>query len=196
MKINCIGLGLLLVSSVVAQPPSQPLSNQPPTAGSIADYTEAIRLHPNDAKPYIDRGLAKEKQGDLAGAIADDSEAIRLDPTNAMAYFNRGLSKANQGDQAGAIADYSEAIGLKPDYWNAFYNRGYAKANQRRSGRGHRRLLRGYPPRSRECNRIQHPRLGKIKPKATRPGPSRIAPRLSASIRKVQSHTATEARQN
>ena len=52
--------------------------------GAIADYNEASRLNPNDARAYYNnRGLAKSALGDKQSAIADYNEAIRLNPNDA-----------------------------------------------------------------------------------------------------------------
>jgi tetratricopeptide (TPR) repeat protein len=47
---------------------------------AIADYSEAIRLKPNDADFYLYRGLDRQRMGDKAGAEADIAEAKRLNP--------------------------------------------------------------------------------------------------------------------
>ena len=47
---------------------------------AIADYSDAIRLNPNDADFYLYRGLDRQKIGDKAGAEADIAEAKRLNP--------------------------------------------------------------------------------------------------------------------
>lgn len=87
-------------------------------------YNQAIKLQPDYAYAYINRGVERKKQGDLAGAIADYTEAIRLQPDDADAHNNRGVALDDQGDLAGALADYAEAIRLRPDYAKAYYNRG------------------------------------------------------------------------
>ena len=48
--------------------------------GAVADYTEALRLKPNDAVIYSNRADARNKQGDNQGAILDNNEALRLQP--------------------------------------------------------------------------------------------------------------------
>jgi tetratricopeptide (TPR) repeat protein len=47
---------------------------------AIGDYSEAIRLNPNDADFYLYRGLDRQRMGDKAGAEADITEAKRLNP--------------------------------------------------------------------------------------------------------------------
>jgi tetratricopeptide (TPR) repeat protein len=47
---------------------------------AIADYSEAIRLDPNEADALLYRGLNKERKGDKAGAEADIAAAKRINP--------------------------------------------------------------------------------------------------------------------
>ena len=89
---------------------------------------EAIRLKPDFAEAYNNRGVAKAALGQRAEAITDFDEAIRLKPDFAEAYYNRGITKAELGHHKDAIADYDEAIRLKPDYAKAYNNRGVEKA--------------------------------------------------------------------
>lgn len=97
---------------------------------SISDYTEAIRLVPDDARSYNNRGRAYYQKRDYGRAIADYSQAIRLNPGNASALNNRGVAYSKKGDFNLAIADFNEAIRLAPGYVNAFYNRGITFADQ------------------------------------------------------------------
>ena len=62
-------------------------------SGAIANYTKAIKIDPNYADAYINRGLAKDNLEDYYGAIADYNKAIELDPNDAVAYYNRGVVK-------------------------------------------------------------------------------------------------------
>jgi tetratricopeptide (TPR) repeat protein len=57
-------------------------------------YNEAIRLDPNNAPTYNNRGRAYHTHGDLNKAISDYNEAIRLDSNDAPAYNNRGVARA------------------------------------------------------------------------------------------------------
>ena len=47
---------------------------------AISDYSEAIRLNPNDADAYLYRGLDKQRTGDKAGAEADIAAAKQINP--------------------------------------------------------------------------------------------------------------------
>jgi tetratricopeptide (TPR) repeat protein len=89
-------------------------------------FTEAIRLHPDYALAFYNRGVVRHDH-DVEGAISDYSEAIRLNPHDAEALYNRGLARHDSGDLPGAIRDYSKAIRLKPEDADAFNNRGLAR---------------------------------------------------------------------
>jgi Flp pilus assembly protein TadD len=54
----------------------------------------AIRLKPDYALAYLNRGVAKAQLGQHFAAIADFDTAIRLKPDDARAYHGRGLSKS------------------------------------------------------------------------------------------------------
>ena len=97
--------------------------------GAIADYTQAIRLKPDDAFAYVGRGLAKEQLGQHFAAITDYDTAIRLKPDDAFAYVRRGNVKTKLGQSAAAITDYDTAIRLKPDAAFAYVRRGLAKSS-------------------------------------------------------------------
>jgi tetratricopeptide (TPR) repeat protein len=53
---------------------------------AIADYNEAIRIDPDFAFAYCNRGLARGNKREYDRAIADFEQAIRLDPNYANAY--------------------------------------------------------------------------------------------------------------
>jgi tetratricopeptide (TPR) repeat protein len=90
-------------------------------------FSEAIRLKPDFAEAYNNRGIARHEKGDLDGALKDCAEAIRLKPNFAEAYNTRGRARHIKGDLDGALKDYNEAIRLKPDYAEAYINRGIAR---------------------------------------------------------------------
>ena len=93
-------------------------------------YSEAIRLKPDYASAFYNRGNARSAKGDVEGALQDYGEAIRLKPDHASAFYNRGNARSDKGDVEGALQDYSEAIRLKPDHAGAFNNRGLARSDK------------------------------------------------------------------
>ena len=50
--------------------------------GAIADFDEAIRLDPDYAIAFYNRGIARGEAGDLEGAIADVEQGSRLAPND------------------------------------------------------------------------------------------------------------------
>ena len=56
---------------------------------AIDDYNSVIRINPNYAEAYYQRGLAKHHLDDYESAINDYDEAIRLGPDDAEIYYYR-----------------------------------------------------------------------------------------------------------
>jgi tetratricopeptide (TPR) repeat protein len=71
-----------------------------------------LRINPNDALAYYDRGIVRVRLGEFQGAIADYSEALRINPNSAAAYQNRGVARRESGDKPGAIQDFQKAADL------------------------------------------------------------------------------------
>ncbi|PZV09790.1 MAG: hypothetical protein DCF22_17950 [Leptolyngbya sp.] len=95
--------------------------------GAIADYTEVLRLNPQDDITYNNRALVRYDQGDKKNAITDLDIAIQQNSANFVAYCNRGFIRSELGDQLNAIEDYATAIQLNPDYASAYFYRGLAR---------------------------------------------------------------------
>jgi tetratricopeptide (TPR) repeat protein len=77
---------------------------------AIDDFTAAIKVNPNFAAAYNNRGSAVQAKGDYDRAITDYSEAIRIDPNYAVAYSDRGNLFEAQVGREGAIADFLRAL--------------------------------------------------------------------------------------
>ena len=56
---------------------------------AIDDYTEAIKLNPNLAETYYNRGISFYYTGDYQLALKDYDKAIELDPNNQRAIANK-----------------------------------------------------------------------------------------------------------
>lgn len=101
----------------------------------IADYLfddkqqliKLIRVKPNDAIGYKNRGNIRCELGDYPGGIADYEQAIKINNNYADAYYHRGNAYFDLGDYQAAIDDFSKVIKIQSNYTDAFYNRGHAR---------------------------------------------------------------------
>lgn len=73
---------------------------------SIQNHKGAIRLDPQLALAYNNRGDAYKDLGRYQKAIQDYNEAIRLDPQLALAYNSRGDAYKDMGQHQKAIQEH------------------------------------------------------------------------------------------
>jgi len=64
---------------------------------AIADYTQAIRIDPNYASAYNNRGSAYSNKNDYDRAIADYEAALRINPNYTNARNNLELARQRRG---------------------------------------------------------------------------------------------------
>ena len=76
---------------------------------AIDDYNEAIRLKPDYANAYNNRGSAYSRLGQYQLAIEDYNEAIRIKPDYTLVYKNRALSYFKQGSNELGCRDAQKA---------------------------------------------------------------------------------------
>jgi tetratricopeptide (TPR) repeat protein len=82
---------------------------------AIADYDEGLRLEPNNAVAFRNRGFLNMKRRRYDRAIQDFDEAIRLDPNVAASFSGRAYALRFVGQYDRAIADYRKALTLRLD---------------------------------------------------------------------------------
>jgi tetratricopeptide (TPR) repeat protein len=99
---------------------------------AIADFNEAIRIHPAYAKAYFNRGAMLARRGELGPAIADYSEALKREPGLARALVARGNAYLALRKPRDAVADYAEALRL--DKENALARKNLERASSIVSG--------------------------------------------------------------
>lgn len=95
--------------------------------GAIADFSEAIRLNPNNTFAYNSLAVAKHYAKDFDGALATFQRLLEIDPQDITAYQNRGnvYFELKQWDKA--ISDWTQMIRLAPNDPKGYTNRGNAK---------------------------------------------------------------------
>jgi tetratricopeptide (TPR) repeat protein len=67
------------------------------------DFAAAIRVKPLDAKNYLARGLALQKQDQYSLALEDYETAAEVDPQSYMAYYRIGDMLFKRGDYETAL---------------------------------------------------------------------------------------------
>ena len=97
-------------------------------AGNIFD--DAVRRFATQPLVFNNRGLHRQKQGQLDGAIADFSKAVELNPNYSVAFTNRGYVYLEKGDSASAEADFTRSLKANPGYSSVYGLRGAARLLQ------------------------------------------------------------------
>jgi tetratricopeptide (TPR) repeat protein len=114
--------------------------NQGKCDAALSDLDALVRLQPNDADAYKQRGEAYDckavtngepyVQVELDQAIQDESAALKLRPGWAEAYTQRGMFEYHKQVYDAAIADFGEALKSDPTYVDANLDRGMSYAAQ------------------------------------------------------------------
>ena len=90
---------------------------------AINHYSRAL-VKTDDAKVYLNRGVAYFGVNKIDDAIKDFTKAIQLDPELGAAYHNRGLAYCKKMLPNQAIEDFTKAIQLDKRLVNAYNSRG------------------------------------------------------------------------
>ena len=105
------------------------------TDEAIEAYSHAIKLNPNSAAIYDNRGGTYFNKGDFDRAIVDFNKAIELNSNHANAYNNRGEAWLHLAEWDKARADLTNARDLGVDIVASFHNdyksvEAYERANR------------------------------------------------------------------
>ncbi|MBD2188335.1 tetratricopeptide repeat protein [Pseudanabaena mucicola] len=91
-------------------------------------WTELIKLYPDNAAGWSNRGNSKMSQNLPQQALADYNKSVELAPNFPDPYLNRGAALESLGKWEAAIADYNRVLEIDPNDAAAYNNRGNAKA--------------------------------------------------------------------
>ena len=72
---------------------------------AIYDYTEVIRLAPNNVIAYNNRAVARLHRRDYWGAYLDYTQLVKIQPNQPKIHTSRAIVRQQLGDCKGAIAD-------------------------------------------------------------------------------------------
>jgi len=82
---------------------------------ALSDFTESIRLNPQNAKALYHRGVTLQVLEDYEAAREDLSRAVRLNPFQFDALFQRAQTYYHLGDYSRALDDCEKALLIDPD---------------------------------------------------------------------------------
>jgi tetratricopeptide (TPR) repeat protein len=91
-------------------------------------WTDLIKLYPENAAGWSNRGNSKISQNHPQEALIDYNKAVELAPNFPDPYLNRGAALESLGKWEEAIADYNRVLEITPKDAAAYNNRGNAKA--------------------------------------------------------------------
>ena len=93
-------------------------------AGAIADYDEAIKLEPKNARAFNNRGTAHSDKGEFDAAIEDFDAAIKPNARLRPRISTAPTPMRAKGEADRAIDDYTTAIKHNRRNVNAYIARG------------------------------------------------------------------------
>jgi tetratricopeptide (TPR) repeat protein len=82
---------------------------------AMVHYEEAIRLQPNYAEAYYNRGNVLYANGRIDEAIADFEKTLQIQPNDADAHTGLGNALLRKDALKEAIAHYNQAMALAPE---------------------------------------------------------------------------------
>jgi Flp pilus assembly protein TadD len=108
------------------------LSDQGRFAEAVAQYTEGLKIKPDDALARNNLGFALLRLGRLDEAIAWYTAALQIDPNYVKAHYNLGSALRQQGRLDEARAQYAEALRINPGDGDAHISLGMTLRDQGR----------------------------------------------------------------
>lgn len=90
---------------------------------AVACFDRALRIRPQLAEAYLNRGLAHRDLEETQAALEDFDQAFDLDPAMARACDERGRIYRDRGDARRAMQEFSKSIEIAPSV-DEYYQRG------------------------------------------------------------------------
>jgi len=91
---------------------------------SLYYFNETLKINPEDAFAYLNRGYINSLRKKNSLAMQDYNKAIELKQDYAIAYGNRGYIYKQLEKYDLALADYNKALDMNPQLINIYINRG------------------------------------------------------------------------
>jgi tetratricopeptide (TPR) repeat protein len=93
---------------------------------AVTKFNKALKLSPDNAGLYYNRGIAYSAAGNYDLAVADFTRFIELEPKDASAYKLRATAYTGIRNYDAVISDCTKAIQLDPNDANVFETRAFA----------------------------------------------------------------------
>lgn len=91
---------------------------------SLNDFSQAIRIQPEDAKSWFNRGVVYANMNQFDKAIPDYDSAIARNPSFDLAYSRKAIACFNSGKPEMALENCNKAVALNKDLAEAWNTRG------------------------------------------------------------------------
>ena len=96
---------------------------------ALESYNKILKIDPNNAKAYYNRGFTYNGLEQYDEALKDYDTAITLEPNNTNGYHSRGFTYNILKQYDKALKNYNKAIELNPNHKHAYNNRGTTYGN-------------------------------------------------------------------
>ena len=90
---------------------------------AISDFSEAIKLKPDDARTYVNRAYAFIQANSNKEALSDLNSAVKQEPKNILFISTRAMVYVNMNNLDAAFADCNEVIALDSTYSDIYNTR-------------------------------------------------------------------------
>lgn len=100
------------------------LSKMKDDAGALEALDQAIKLKPDYARAYYNRGHIYIRLGKYEAALNDLGSAIMHNPTHYKSFLDRATTYSRLGRYTEALKDLNTAAGLEPNNFEVYNNRG------------------------------------------------------------------------
>jgi len=95
---------------------------------AIADYSEALKIKPDDPNIFERRAYAEMQLRDYDKALRDYNQAIKLSPEEPKYYQVRAFIYQTKGDFKAALADVDKVLKLDPTNQDALQRKNFFEA--------------------------------------------------------------------
>jgi hypothetical protein len=90
---------------------------------SISLWTHVLKIDPQNAIAYLDRGQAYIDAGEMDKALADLDSLEKLEPKNPNIYNNRGIVFFKRGEFEKALTEFNRSLAVGPRFQLGYLNR-------------------------------------------------------------------------